>query len=104
MTNRCVRSGTGLGAGSRMPCCSIGSALANSDGKPGATFPIDYSIQVESIPAFSALDVLNGRVSGKQLAGKDVVVGTGSEILNDNFYVPGYGRAFGVQVHALGAE
>ncbi|MFL6731465.1 MAG: putative bifunctional diguanylate cyclase/phosphodiesterase, partial [Sphingomicrobium sp.] len=23
---------------------------------------------------------------------------------NDNFFVPGYGRAFGVQVHALGAE
>jgi EAL domain-containing protein (putative c-di-GMP-specific phosphodiesterase class I)/CHASE2 domain-containing sensor protein len=88
--------------GEKVP--SFAAALANSDGKPGATFPIDYSIQVESIPAFSALDVLNGRVSGKQLAGKDVVVGTGSEILNDNFYVPGYGRAFGVQVHALGAE
>ena len=88
--------------GEKVP--SFAAALANSDGKPGATFPIDYSIQVESIPAFSALDVLNGRVDAKQLAGKDVVVGTGSEILNDNFYVPGYGRAFGVQVHALGAE
>src|SRR5437764_2772627 len=88
--------------GEKVP--SFAAALANTDGKPGATFPIDYSIQVESIPAFSALDVLNGRVSGKELAGKDVVVGTGSEILNDNFYVPGYGRAFGVQVHALGAE
>ncbi|HEX8937618.1 MAG TPA: EAL domain-containing protein [Sphingomicrobium sp.] len=83
---------------------SFAAALANKDGPAGRTFPIDYSIEVESIPAYSALDVLTGRVSGKQLAGKDVIVGTGSEILNDNFFVPGYGRAFGVQVHALGAE
>ncbi len=83
---------------------SFAAALGNSSGPADATFPIDYSIEVDSIPAYSALDVLNGRVSAKELAGKDVLVGTGSEILNDNFFVPGYGRAFGVQVHALGAE
>src|SRR3954452_8890382 len=83
---------------------SFAPALGNSSGPADATFPIDYSIEVDSIPAFSALDVLNGRVSAKELAGKDVLVGTGSEILNDNFFLPGYGRAFGVQVHALGAE
>lgn len=88
--------------GQRVP--SFAAALANRDGPAGQTFPIDYSIEVESVPAYSALDVLTGRVSGKQLAGKDIIVGTGSEILNDNFFVPGYGRAFGVQVHALGAE
>lgn len=83
---------------------SFAAALGNSDGPADVTFPVDYSIKVDSIPSFSALDVLNGRVSSKELAGKDILVGTGSEILNDNFYVPGYGRAFGVQVHALGAE
>jgi EAL domain-containing protein (putative c-di-GMP-specific phosphodiesterase class I) len=83
---------------------SFAAALANRAGPAGATFPVDYSIEVESIPAYSALDILRGRISGKELAGKDVIVGTGSEILNDNFFVPGYGRAFGVQVHALGAE
>jgi diguanylate cyclase len=83
---------------------SFAAALGSSSGPADATFPIDYSIEVDSIPTYSALDVLNGRVSAKELAGKDVLVGTGSEILNDNFFVPGYGRAFGVQVHALGAE
>src|SRR3954452_19758734 len=92
---------SGTVGGERVP--SFAAALANKDGRPDATFPIDYSIEVDSVPAYSALDVLNGRVS-KELAGKDVLVGTGSEILNDNFFVPGYGRAFGVQVHALGAE
>jgi diguanylate cyclase len=92
---------SGTVGGQRVP--SFAAALANRDGPSDATFPIDYSIGVDSVPAFSALDVLNGRVS-KELAGKQVLVGTGSEILNDNFFVPGYGRAFGVQVHALGAE
>jgi EAL domain-containing protein (putative c-di-GMP-specific phosphodiesterase class I)/CHASE2 domain-containing sensor protein len=92
---------SGTIGGQKVP--SFAAALANRDGPSDATFPIDYSIEVDSVPAYSALDVLNGRVS-KELAGKQVLVGTGSEILNDNFFVPGYGRAFGVQVHALGAE
>jgi EAL domain-containing protein (putative c-di-GMP-specific phosphodiesterase class I)/CHASE2 domain-containing sensor protein len=83
---------------------SFAAALAGTDGPADVTFPIDYSIDVTSIPAYSALDVLNGRVSPKALAGKDVLIGTGSEILNDSAYIPGYGRAFGVQVHAIGAE
>jgi EAL domain-containing protein (putative c-di-GMP-specific phosphodiesterase class I)/CHASE2 domain-containing sensor protein len=93
---------SGMVGGEKVP--SFAAALANGDEPAGTTFPVDYSIDVDSIPAYSALDVLNGRVAAKQLAGKDVIVGTGSEILNDNFYVPGYGRAFGVQIHALGAE
>jgi EAL domain-containing protein (putative c-di-GMP-specific phosphodiesterase class I)/CHASE2 domain-containing sensor protein len=83
---------------------SFAAALANRDGPAETSFPVDYSIEVESIPTYSALDVLHGRVSRKEFAGKDVLVGTGSEILNDNFFVPGYGRAFGIQVHAVGAE
>jgi CHASE2 domain-containing sensor protein len=83
---------------------SFAAAVANAEGKVDTSFPVDYSIDVDSIPAYSAVDVMKGRVSAKQLAGKEVLIGTGSEILNDNFFVPGYGRAFGVQIHALGAE
>jgi len=83
---------------------SFAAAMADVRGTPGGTFPVDYSIDLASIPAYSALDVLQGRVSDKELRGKYVMIGTGSEILNDNFFVPGYGRAFGVQIHALGAE
>src|SRR5437762_3980241 len=88
--------------GEKIP--SFAAALANADGKAEESFPIDYSIDVDSIPTYSALDVMNGRVSAKRLAGKDVLIGTGTDILNDNFFIPAYGRAFGVQVHALGAE
>jgi EAL domain-containing protein (putative c-di-GMP-specific phosphodiesterase class I)/CHASE2 domain-containing sensor protein len=92
----------GVVGGQKIP--SLAAAMAGADGKTDATFPIDYSIAVESIPAYSALDVFNGRISTKELAGKQVLVGTGSEIVNDNFFIPGYGRGYGVQVQALGAE
>jgi EAL domain-containing protein (putative c-di-GMP-specific phosphodiesterase class I)/CHASE2 domain-containing sensor protein len=92
----------GIIGGEKVP--SFAAAIANADGRAWTSFPIDYSVEVDSIPAYSALDVLTGRVASKQLAGKDVLVGTGSEILNDSFFIPGYGRGFGVQVHALGAE
>jgi EAL domain-containing protein (putative c-di-GMP-specific phosphodiesterase class I)/CHASE2 domain-containing sensor protein len=83
---------------------SFAAAVANVDGPTNGSFPVDYSIRADSIPAYSAVDVISGRVGARQLAGKDVLIGTGSEILNDNFFAPGYGRAFGVQVHAIGAE
>jgi EAL domain-containing protein (putative c-di-GMP-specific phosphodiesterase class I)/CHASE2 domain-containing sensor protein len=83
---------------------SFAAALAGRSGPPGTTFPVDYSTDIDSIPIYSAVDVIQGRVTTRQLAGKQVLVGTGSEILNDNFFVPGYGRAFGAQIHALGAE
>ena len=92
----------GTVAGQKLP--SFAAALANADGPAETNFPVDYSIDVGSIPVVSALDVMNGKVPANRLAGKDVLIGTGSEILNDNFFIPGYGRGFGVEVHALGAE
>jgi len=83
---------------------SFASAIAKVSGKAETTFPVDYSIDVDSIPTYSAYDLLNGRLASKELAGKDVLVGLGTEIVNDNYFVPGHGRAYGIQVHALGAE
>ena len=83
---------------------SFAAALAGKAGPFEASFPVDYSTDIDSIPIYSAMDVIDGRVGAEKLGGKQVLVGTGSEILNDNFFVPGYGRAFGVQIHALGAE
>jgi diguanylate cyclase len=79
---------------------SLGNRITGSDGM----FPLDYSTDVRTIPEYSAGDVLAGRIGAKQLAGKDVVVGIGTDVIGDSFFVPGYGRAFGVHVHAIGAE
>ncbi len=83
---------------------SFAAALAGKQGPVGESFRVDYSTRIDTIPIYSAVDVIQGRVNARQLAGKQVMVGTGSEILNDNFFVPGYGRAFGAQIHALAAE
>ncbi|WP_341633802.1 EAL domain-containing protein [Sphingomonas agri] len=88
--------------GETMP--SFAAALADASGRPGSSFTVDYSTDVNSIPAISAGDVLSGRVPAASIAGKDVVVGTDSDLIGDRYFIPGYGRGGGVYVHALGAE
>ena len=83
---------------------SFATALAGRTGVPGKNFRVDYSARLASIPTVSASDVLSGRVRPGQLKGKDVLIGTDSDITGDRYFVPGYGRASGVYIHALGAE
>jgi EAL domain-containing protein (putative c-di-GMP-specific phosphodiesterase class I)/CHASE2 domain-containing sensor protein len=83
---------------------SLASAIAGVHGAPGSEFRVDYSIEPWTIPSYPAGDVLTGAVGAKQLAGKDVVIGIGSDVIGDVFFIPGYGRSFGAYVHAMGAE
>lgn len=83
---------------------SLAAKLAGVTGDDGKTFPIDYSINPQSIPAVSASDVLAGRVPSGAIAGKDVVVGITSGQLNNLFFAPGRGQQPGVYFHVLGAE
>jgi EAL domain-containing protein (putative c-di-GMP-specific phosphodiesterase class I)/CHASE2 domain-containing sensor protein len=88
--------------GRRIP--SIAAAIAHKDGKVGARFPLDYSTDLRTIPAYSAADVLNGRVSAEAFRGKDVLIGIDSDVIGDRYFVPGYGRTGGTYVQAIGAE
>ena len=83
---------------------SFAAAAAGKQGAAGRDFPVDYSIDVRSIPTFSATDILAGRVPAAKLAGKSVLIGTDSDVIGDRYFIPGYGRAGGVNVHAIGAE
>jgi EAL domain-containing protein (putative c-di-GMP-specific phosphodiesterase class I)/CHASE2 domain-containing sensor protein len=83
---------------------SFAAQLANASGAPDRNFRVDYSIDPASIPSYPAGDVLNGSVGAKQLAGKDVLIGIGTDVIGDSFFIPGFGRAFGVHVHAIGGE
>src|SRR5436190_2576046 len=83
---------------------SFATALANRTGANGSEFPVDYSTELTSIPTISAGDILSGRIRPELLAGKDVLIGTDSDVIGDRYFVPGYGRAGGVFVHAIGAE
>ena len=83
---------------------SFAAALANVDRPANTSFPVDYSIKVSTIPTYSAADVLSGRLPRSAFADKDVIIGMGSELLNDVYFIPGYGRGFGVYIQTLGAE
>jgi len=88
--------------GKKVP--SFAAALADVDAPAGTTFPVDYSINVSTVPTYSAGDLMAGRISRSRLAGKDVIIGLGSDVLNDVFFIPGYGRGYGVYIQTLGAE
>jgi EAL domain-containing protein (putative c-di-GMP-specific phosphodiesterase class I)/CHASE2 domain-containing sensor protein len=83
---------------------SLAAALAGVSGASNEVFTIDYGIDARSIPVISAADVIEGRISPSQVAGKNIVIGTTSLELGDLYFVPGYGRMSGVYLHALGAE
>jgi len=88
----------------REPLPSFAAKLAGVNGAPGKSFRIDYSIDSRTIPTFGAAEVLGGRVDRSRLAGKDVVIGTTSDELGDQFFLPGLGNKGGVYIHLFGAE
>jgi EAL domain-containing protein (putative c-di-GMP-specific phosphodiesterase class I)/CHASE2 domain-containing sensor protein len=83
---------------------SFASAIAHVRGAPGSQFRVDYSIEPDTVPSYSAGDVLTGAIGPKELAGKDVLIGISTDVVGDSYFIPGYGKAFGVNVHALAAE
>lgn len=70
----------------------------------GATFPIDFSLRIKTIPVFSIVDLLDGKVAARKLAGRQVVVAAVSSQLNDLYFAPGKDLIPGVFFHVMGAE
>jgi EAL domain-containing protein (putative c-di-GMP-specific phosphodiesterase class I)/CHASE2 domain-containing sensor protein len=83
---------------------SFASALANLDGKPDSTFIVDYSLDPTTIPVISAGSLLEGRPDPRLIRGKDIIIGTTSDVIQDQSFIPGWGRMGGVYVHIFGAE
>jgi EAL domain-containing protein (putative c-di-GMP-specific phosphodiesterase class I) len=83
---------------------SFSALLAGRGGKPDSTFTPDYSIDPASIPAISAGSILRQRFDPRLIRGKDVVVGTASDGIGDQYFVPGTGKMGGAYVHIIAAE
>jgi EAL domain-containing protein (putative c-di-GMP-specific phosphodiesterase class I)/CHASE2 domain-containing sensor protein len=83
---------------------SLAALLARADHRGRREFPIDYSIDLKTIPTISAVDLLHGRVDPSRVAGKTVLVGLTSRLANDRIFEPTYGEFAGSMGHALGAE
>ncbi len=86
------------------PMPTLSAKIAGVNGPVNRKYPIDYSIDVESIPRISASDIVNNRVDPARVRGKTVVFGTTAFQIGDLYTVPGRGKRGGVLVHILGAE
>ena len=69
----------------------LAAALANVDGPADDILPRGLLARSQFIPSYSAADVLHDRLPRSKLAGKDVVIGLTSEVLNDVLSIPGHG-------------
>ncbi len=89
-------------AGRKHP--SLSAALAEYTG-PERMYRPDYAFDPRTIPTFSYIDVLEGRVSRKDLAGKNVIIGEANYLSSDFFVLPlRNGKIPGGYFHIMGAH
>jgi EAL domain-containing protein (putative c-di-GMP-specific phosphodiesterase class I)/CHASE2 domain-containing sensor protein len=83
---------------------SISAVLAEYDG-PARIYRPDFAFDPRTIPTFSFIDVLEGRIPRGALEGKNVVIGVSYLGTNDFYYMPlGNGRVPGAYFHIMGAH
>lgn len=82
---------------------AISTILSNYNG-PAQTYRPDYAFDPTTIPTFRYVDVLRGRITPAELAGKNVIVGRTYIDSTDFHNHPIYGRVAGPYFHILGAH
>ncbi|HSF11840.1 MAG TPA: EAL domain-containing protein [Erythrobacter sp.] len=83
---------------------SLSAVLAEYDGPPRQYRP-DYAFDPATIPTFSYLDVLEGRVPPSKLAGMNVIVGESFNQSSDFYLMPlRQGKVAGAYFHIMGAH
>ncbi|MFK7874360.1 MAG: EAL domain-containing protein, partial [Paracoccaceae bacterium] len=83
---------------------SAASFLSGVFGPPGGQFAINYALRPDTIPRYSAIDVLIGTVPDTAFENKSVVIGAFALELRDNFAVPIHGIIPGAMIHVLATE
>jgi diguanylate cyclase len=87
-----------------VPRPSLSTMVAERNAQIGRSFDIDYAIDPASVPRFSVVDIISGRVPAAELAGKRFIIGATAIELGDRYAVPGHGVIPGVVIQALAAE
>jgi diguanylate cyclase len=67
-------------------------------------FRIDYGFDPDTIPIYSASDLVEGKISHNALQGKSVVFGLTDPTLNDKHNMPGRAERAGPMFQVMGAE
>lgn len=83
---------------------SLSAALADYTG-PSRQYRPDYAFDPNTVPTFSFVDVLQGKISASELAGKRVIVGESYFLSSDYYLLPlRKGRVPGAYFHIMGAH
>lgn len=83
---------------------SIASEISRRKGPVNEWFPVDYAYDWKNIPTYSAIDVLNGKVSPENFEGKSILYGYYSKRFGDTFVDPAGTTVPGTAIHAIGAN
>lgn len=83
---------------------SYPAMLSGVTGPVNTKFAIDFSISPHSVPTYSVVDVLEGKLGVEAFRGKKVIVGAHAIELRDSFTVPVHGVVSGALLQILAAE
>lgn len=86
------------------PRPSLANMMAGAGGAIDASFRIDQSINPLTVPRVSFVDLVEGRVSKDNIAGKSVVFGNTAIELGDRYPTALFGVQPGVAIHVQAAE
>lgn len=87
-----------------VPRPSLAAMIAGRAGSAGRDFPIDYSIDPDTIPRHSFLDIRDGKFDPAAIAGKHILIGATAVETSDRYPTPRFGVIYGVVIQALAAE
>ncbi len=82
---------------------SLASVLGGADRRGPEFFPVDYAIDMQTIPTLSASDILFDRYRPAPVAGKDVVIAR-TDAAAKRHRVPGYRPVPVILFHMIAAE
>ncbi|WOF45272.1 EAL domain-containing protein [Sphingopyxis indica] len=83
---------------------SLSAVLANKRADRPVKFRVDLSYDVSTITEYSAIDLLDGTVGARELAGKDVIFANTASVMPDQHYLPGHDFVPGAYIHLIAAE
>jgi EAL domain-containing protein (putative c-di-GMP-specific phosphodiesterase class I)/CHASE2 domain-containing sensor protein len=82
---------------------SISAVLSDYNG-PAIDYRPDFAFNPKTVPTYSYIDVLKGRIPAGELRGRKIVIGHSYLASSDFFHMPLLGRVPGTYFHVLGAH
>ncbi|XVJ64601.1 MAG: EAL domain-containing protein [Sphingopyxis sp.] len=83
---------------------SFAAILADKRSDRASAFAVDLTYDTRTIRQYSAIDVIDGVVGARELAGKDVIFAPTAAELQDRHYLPGHDRVPGAYIHLIAGE